>query len=239
MVPGPSYGTVAQSRVVAHVQITCVILENVKRRRLLYLKSKVVGALETFLITLICMCSYSPPQRRGCMRNTRSSALSWTEMGWHWALYWKEHWSLISLGSSLCIQTCGGGTIHYFSPLIKMLKLVELMQDSLNDCVMEAVLMMPPELPVGSTHRFRCSIRISGGLSRQVKTVVSLLSPHTEHSICSPPVRIVCSKNSDRQSCAAEGRGGKDVIWNNICVLLDHTWERRVCSSKTLPQWCI
>lgn len=32
MVPGPSEGTVAQSRVVTHVQITCVILEKARRR---------------------------------------------------------------------------------------------------------------------------------------------------------------------------------------------------------------
>lgn len=32
MVPGPSYGTVAQRRVVAHVQVACVVLEKANRR---------------------------------------------------------------------------------------------------------------------------------------------------------------------------------------------------------------
>lgn len=64
------------------------------------------------------------------------------------------------------------------------------------------------------THRFRCNMMISGGFSRQVSTVVSLLSLHTEHTICSPPVRIVCLKNSDRQSCKAKSQNC-EAAWDN------------------------
>lgn len=112
MVPGPSHSTVAQSRVVTHVQITCVILEKAQRRWLFHLYISIkqmccgfsisvfidynflscsADILEIVLITLMSSCIYSPPQRTGCMRNTRSSALVWTGTDWGWASWRKEH----------------------------------------------------------------------------------------------------------------------------------------------------
>lgn len=40
-----------------------------------------------------------------------------------------------------------------------------------------------------------------------MRTRVSLLSLHSEHNTCSPPLRTVRLKNSDRQSC--EGQAGR------------------------------
>lgn len=88
------------------------------------------------------------------------------------------------------------------------------------------------DITTSLTHRFRCSMRISGGLSKYVRTVVSLLSPHPEHSNCSPPVRIVCSKNSDRQSCSTQRQNYEKAL-NNIsnkhAYSLDYVFNGAKC----------